>query len=222
MKAVRSKPAGLEGLGEAVEHVGPDHVAADAGMAPARQVEIGRHLRWRRGARRGRSRSSGCRRWCRGCARSGSATASAGARSRAASDSRSRAGRRAAPSGSRSGPCRDRAAASSPRGRPATTSRPAGPGDAGEVGHQRGLGDLHAVRMAGAARGELDVAKVGRLRAAGDRPASPAAPRSRPCRHAGERREIRAAASARKPARSSTPTAATAPEAASWRRSWSR
>ena len=34
------------------------------------------------------------------------------------------------------------------------------PGHAGEIGHQGALGDLHAVRMARAARGELDIAKV--------------------------------------------------------------
>ena len=36
-------------------------------------------------------------------------------------------------------------------------------GHAGEIGHQRRLGDLHAVRMARAARRELDVAKLVRL-----------------------------------------------------------
>src|SRR3981189_3079903 len=40
--AIEAHP--LERLGEAVEHVGPDHVAADAGVAPAREVEVGWQL----------------------------------------------------------------------------------------------------------------------------------------------------------------------------------
>ena len=59
------------------------------------------------------------------------------------------------------------------------------PGHAGEIGHQRPLGDLHAVRMARAAGGELDVAEVG----GPERPQVDRllrqAHRSRPCRHAG-------------------------------------
>ena len=75
---------------------------------------------------------------------------------------------------------------------------------AGEIGHQRGLRDLHAVRMARAARGELDVAEVGRS----ERPEIDRLLRQRLDRgHAAMEANGGKfpAASARKPARSSTP-----------------
>ena len=114
----------------------------------SRQVQIGRRPGWRRGGRRARSRRSGCRRWCRGCARSGPATAAAGARRRAAAEVDRASGATAAPAGSRPGPCRDRAAARTRRGRRRDVEA-VGPVMPCEVGHQRALGDR--ARRAGSA-----------------------------------------------------------------------
>ena len=174
----------LEGRGEAVEHVGADHVAADAGMAPARQVEIGRHLVG--GAARGevvaearavgdgaailRDQVQPLRRPAREVAR------------RQVVERELRRERRHQEA--------DQAHVVIER-QPAHGAiarhdvEPGRPGDAREIGHQRGLGDLHAMRLARAARGELDVAKVGWPRADAGRPASPAAPRSPTSRRAG-------------------------------------
>ena len=159
-EGVAIKTQRLEGRGKAVEHVGADHVAADAGMAPARQVEIGRHLV--RGAARGKvvaeARAVGdgaailrdqvqpLRRPAREVAR------------RQVVERELRRERRHQEA--------DQAHVVIERqpahGAIARHDFQAGrPGDAGEIGHQRGLGDLHAMRLARAARGELDVTKVG-------------------------------------------------------------
>ena len=134
------------------------------------------------------------------------ATAPAGARSRAASDSRSRAG-------SQSGAISEADQAhvvierqpAHARDRPSTTSRPAGPIMPAILAISASWRDLHAVRLARAARGELDVAEVGRP----ERPQIDRLLRQRldhaPCRHARRTAGNSAAASARKPARSSSP-----------------
>ena len=139
------------------------------------------------GGRRGRSRRSGCRRWCRGCARSGSATAPGGGRSRASADSRSRAGRRAGQQEA------DQAHVVIERqpGHRAVAGDDVQPGrarHAGDIGHQRRLRDRHAERKARAARGELQIAEVVRS----ERPeidGLSGSARARPSRCAGGRRE---------------------------------
>ncbi len=161
MKALRLKPAAFERLGEAVEHVRPDHVATDAGVAPARQVEVGRHLVG--GAARGevvaearavgdgaaiaRDQVEPLRRPAREVAR------------RQIVD-RELARERRHQEADQAHVVIERQPA---RGAVAYNHVEAGrPGHAGKIGHQGALRDLHAVRMARAARGELDVAEVGR------------------------------------------------------------
>ena len=160
MKALRSKPDAPERLGEAVEHVGPDHVAADSGMAPARQVEVRRQLV--------------------GGAAGGEVVAEARAVGDGAAVARDQVQplRRPAREVARRQVV-DRELARQRRHREADQAhvvierQPARGAiarhhveagrarHAGKIGHQGVLCDLHAVRMARAARGELDVAEIG-------------------------------------------------------------
>ena len=151
----------LERLGEAVEHVGPDHVAADSGVAPAREVEIGRQLV--------------------GGAAGGEVVAEARAVGDGAAVARDQVQplRRPAREVARRQIidrelARERRHGEADQAHVVIERQPAHgaiarhhvePGrarHAGEIGHQRALRDLHAVRMARAARRELDVAEVGR------------------------------------------------------------
>ena len=157
--AVEARP--FERRGEAIEHVGPDHVAADAGMAPARQVEVGRHLVG--GAARGevvaearavgdgaavaRDQVEPLRRPAREVAR------------RQIVDRELARKRRHHEADQAHVVIERQPARGAIAGDDVEARRPR---HAGKIGHQGALGDLHAVRMARAARRELDVAKVGR------------------------------------------------------------